>query len=63
MKKFLTVPNIKALISILAAIVMYFTPDYIDNIIISLLSMNGIHTLSLNPSEPKKRGRPRKNLK
>lgn len=34
--------KIKGLISIAAAIVMYFTPDYIDKIIESLLAAFGI---------------------
>jgi hypothetical protein len=37
----------KGIVAIVAAVVMYFTPDHIDQIIESLLGIYGISVLSL----------------
>lgn len=44
---FLEKPQTKGAIAIIAAIVMYFTPDHIDRIIELLLAAMGIQQLSL----------------
>lgn len=45
----ITSPKFKGLVSLIAAVVMYFTPDNIDAIIESLLSAFGISQLVLTP--------------
>lgn len=43
--------QIKGLIAITAAVVMYFTPDHIDKIIESLLAAFGISELVILPKK------------
>ncbi len=47
MMGFFTTERIKGIIAIIAAIVMYFTPDEIDKIIEILLGMFGISTFAI----------------
>ncbi len=52
--KFFTVERIKGIVAIIAAIVMYFTPEAIDKIIEILLGMFGISTLVISPKNENK---------
>jgi hypothetical protein len=43
----ITSDKVKGTVAVIAAVVMYFTPDYIDRIIESLLGVYGITALTL----------------
>jgi hypothetical protein len=51
----LTSARFKGAISLIAALIMYYTPDEIDRIIISLLGLLGISQLVIVPSDGKKK--------
>ena len=51
-RQYVTNTKFKACISVLAAAVMYFTPDAVDNIIETLLAAYGITVLAIE--EPRK---------
>ena len=51
--EYLSRPKVKGVIAIVAAIVMYFTPDHIDRIIEMCLTAFGISVLSLGEKEKK----------
>ena len=50
---FMTVNKIKGIISITAAVVMYFTPEEVDHIIEGLLSAFGITSLFISDKKEK----------
>ena len=47
----ITSPRFKGLVSLVAAVVMYYTPDHIDRIIEGLLGAFGITTLVIDPKQ------------
>jgi hypothetical protein len=55
MRGFLTSARFKGAISLIAAVIMYYTPDEIDRIIISLLGMLGISQLMIVSSDEKEK--------
>jgi hypothetical protein len=52
-KNALTNDKVKGSIAIVAAIIMYYTPDHIDALIQGLLSMYGITVLTLGKPDGK----------
>ena len=52
----MSVTKVKGIISIVAAVVMYFTPDEVDHIIEGMLSLFGISCLMVSekPTNKKK---------
>jgi hypothetical protein len=50
-KEFFLNEKVKGAIALIAAVVMYFTPDYIDRIIESLLGVYGITVLTLQKKD------------
>lgn len=51
MTNLITSQKVKGIIAIIAAVVMYYTPDEIDRIIEILLGMFGISTLIINDKD------------
>jgi hypothetical protein len=51
LKEIITSEKVKAVVAIVAAVVMHFTPDHIDAIIESLLGIYGITVLTLQKNK------------
>jgi hypothetical protein len=50
--KLLSSSRFKGVVAVVAAVVMYFTPDHIDNIIMTVLGLLGISQLTIVPARP-----------